>query len=115
MVALHAMKFWKDLQDAGEAPQFPYTLRFLFGTNEESGMGDVAYYRRHYADPAFLFTPDAEFPVCYGEKGGFDGLLSSKPLPEADRVIVRLEGGGRHECGSRHGRGRGEGRCEGPA
>ena len=93
VVALHAMKFWKDLQDAGEAPQFPYTLRFLFGTNEESGMGDVAYYRRHYADPAFLFTPDAEFPVCYGEKGGFDGLLSSKPLPEADRVVVRLEGG----------------------
>ena len=25
VVALHAMKFWKDLQDAGEAPQFPYT------------------------------------------------------------------------------------------
>ena len=66
------MKFWKDLQDAGEAPQFPYTVRFLFGANEESGMADVAYYHKHYDDPAFLFTPDAEFPVCYGEKGGYD-------------------------------------------
>ena len=47
MVALHAMKFWKDLQDAGEAPQFPYTVRFLFGANEESGMADVAYYHKH--------------------------------------------------------------------
>ncbi len=88
MVALHAMKFWKD-----QGAQFPYTLRFLFGTNEESGMGDVAYYHLHYDDPAFLFTPDAEFPVCYGEKGGFDGLLMSKPLPESERVIVSFTGG----------------------
>ena len=28
VMALHAMKFWKDLQDEGEAPQFPYTVRF---------------------------------------------------------------------------------------
>ena len=64
VMALHAMKFWKDLQDQGEAPQFPYTVRFLFGANEESGMADVAYYHLHYDDPAFLLTPDAEFPVC---------------------------------------------------
>ena len=93
VVALHAMKFWKDLQDAGEAPQFPYTVCFLFGANEESGMADVAYYHEHYEDPAFLFTPDAEFPVCYGEKGGYDGVLSSKPIEECARVIVEFEGG----------------------
>ncbi|WP_428421324.1 Sapep family Mn(2+)-dependent dipeptidase, partial [Paraeggerthella hominis] len=68
VVALHAVKFWKD-----QGVEFPYTVRFLFGANEESGMADVAYYHKHYDDPAFLFTPDAEFPVCYGEKGGFDG------------------------------------------
>ena len=91
VVALHAMKFWKDLQDAGEAPQFPYTVRFLFGANEESGMADVAYYHKHYDDPAFLFTPDAEFPVCYGEKGGYDGELISKPI--ADRIVLEFTGG----------------------
>ncbi len=93
VVALHAMKFWKDMQDAGEAPRFPYTLRFLFGANEETGMADVAYYRERYDDPAFLFTPDAEFPVCYGEKGGYSGSFSSKPIPEAERVVIAFTGG----------------------
>ena len=93
VVALHAMKFWKQLQDEGVAPQFPYTIRFLFGANEESGMADVAYYHKHYDDPAFLFTPDAEFPVCYGEKGGYDGTLTSKPIEPCARVIAEFEGG----------------------
>lgn len=91
VVALHALKFWKDLQDDGLAPRFPYTVRFLFGANEENGMADVAYYREHYADPLFLFTPDAEFPVCYGEKGLYDGFVSM-PCSETGR-IVKLEGG----------------------
>lgn len=93
VMALHAMKFWKDLQDAGETPQFPYTVRFLFGANEESGMADVAYYHKHYEDPAFLFTPDAEFPVCYGEKGGYDGVITSKRIEPCARVVVEFEGG----------------------
>ena len=59
LMALHAMKCLADL-DLG----FKHTIRFLFGTNEESGMNDVPYYRERFADPAFLFTPDAEFPVC---------------------------------------------------
>ena len=36
-------------------------------------MHDVYYYAEHFAMPAFCFTPDAEFPVCNGEKGGFSG------------------------------------------
>ena len=93
VIALHAMKFWKDQQDAGAVPQFPYTIRFLFGANEESGMADVAYYHEHYDDPAFLFTPDAEFPVCYGEKGGYDATITSKQIEECARVIAEFEGG----------------------
>lgn len=93
VMALHAMKFWKDLQDKGEASQFPYTVRFLFGANEETGMADVEYYRERYDDPAFLFTPDAEFPVCYGEKGGYNGVLMSKSMETQERVIVEFEGG----------------------
>ena len=92
VVTLHAMKFWKDLCEE-QGIKLPYTIRFLFGANEETGMGDVAYYQQRYADPAFLFTPDADFPVGYGEKGCYNGLLSSKPLPEDERVIVDFEGG----------------------
>ncbi len=71
--------------------KLPYTIRFLFGTNEETGMNDVPYYRERYADPAFLFTPDAEFPVCYGEKGGFDATVVSAPIEGGE--FLQFEGG----------------------
>ncbi|MCD8315898.1 MAG: Sapep family Mn(2+)-dependent dipeptidase, partial [Eggerthellaceae bacterium] len=87
MMALHAMKVVSDL-----GVDLPYTIRMIFGTNEETGMNDVPYYRARYADPVFLFTPDAEFPVSYGEKGGFDATVTSAPLGE-DRVILEREGG----------------------
>lgn len=93
VVALHAMNLWRALQQEGEAPRLPYTLRFIFGANEETGMGDVRYYRAHHADPAFLFTPDAEFPVCYGEKGIYNGLLTSANLPVETRSVILFEGG----------------------
>ena len=60
--------------------RLPYTLRIIFGANEETGMGDVPYYRRHFPDPAFLFTPDADFPVGYGEAGICHGRLVSAPI-----------------------------------
>lgn len=86
VIAMHAMKFWKD-----QGEELPYTIRFLFGANEETDLRDVEYYRERYADPAFLFTPDAEFPVCYGEKGGYNGTITSEPMP--DRVVIEMIGG----------------------
>ena len=90
VVALHALKFWRDRLET-EGRRFPYTVRFLFGANEETNMKDVVYYREHYPDPAFLFTPDAEFPVCYGESGICSGTLSSAPIGGGS--VVELEGG----------------------
>ena len=79
VVALHAAAFWRErLMRSGE--RLPYTLRIIFGANEETGMGDVPYYRRHFPDPAFLFTPDADFPVGYGEAGICHGRLVSAPI-----------------------------------
>jgi len=90
MVALHAVKFWKDRCDE-RGEQFPYTVRVLFGANEETNMKDVAYYRSHYDDPAFLFTPDSQFPLGYGESGICSGTLASPRF--ADREIVAIGGG----------------------
>lgn len=87
VVALYAMHFF-----AEHGIELPYTIRMIMGANEESGMRDVAYYRERFADPAFIFTPDADFPVCYGEKGGFDGCYTSKEMGE-DAVIFDFEGG----------------------
>lgn len=90
IVALHAVAFWRKLlAERGEA--FPCTVRMLFGANEETSMQDVAYYRAHYPDPDFLFTPDAEFPVCYGEAGICSGIIESAPLKNGD--LRMMEGG----------------------
>ncbi len=86
ITALHAVKCLSQLD-----VKRPYAIRFLFGANEETAMADVAWYLDHYDSPAFLFTPDADFPVCYGEKGGFDGRITSAPI--ADPVILDINGG----------------------
>lgn len=44
--------------------------RIIFGCNEESGSSCVKYYFQHQPFPKMGFTPDAGFPVVYGEKAG---------------------------------------------
>lgn len=85
IVSLYAAKFFKEL-----GVELPYTLRILLGANEETGMGDVDYYLKHYEQPAFCMTPDGSFPVCYGEKGIFGGDLVSAEIMEN---IVEFRGG----------------------
>ena len=70
----------------------PYTIRCIIGSNEETSMGDVEWYLEHQPQPAFLFTPDADFPLCYGEKGGYSCIVTSAELGE-DRRIVDFTGG----------------------
>ena len=90
MVALHAVKFWKDRCASG-GEQLPYTVRILFGANEETNMKDVAYYRERFDDPAFLFTPDSQFPLGYGESGICSGMLTSDMIVSGD--IEQIGGG----------------------
>ena len=59
-------------------------------------MHDVDYYAEHYPMPAFCFTPDAEFPVCNGEKGGFNGELVSPKFENG--IITAFEGGVAHNA-----------------
>ena len=49
MVAtLYALKFLKE-----EGVSLKYPIRALIGDNEETGMGDVDYYLKHYTAPVF--------------------------------------------------------------
>ncbi len=52
-------------------------VRFVVGTDEESGWGDMDYYFAHNGlkDPDFGFSPDAEFPIINGEKGNITEYL----------------------------------------
>lgn len=91
VLSLYAAHFLKRLADEADKP-FPYTLRCLVGVNEETGMEDVEWYLKHYDQPAFLFTPDANFPLIFGEKGRIQAAISSADLGD-NGVIVSLDGG----------------------
>lgn len=85
VLCLYALKFLKD-----EAGLLRYPVRALLGCNEETNMKDVAWYNAHEKPPVFCFTPDAEFPLCNGEKGQFEADLLS-PVLNGD--ILDFEGG----------------------
>ena len=91
ILCLYALKY---LKDSGTALKYP--VRALLGANEETNMHDVDYYAEHYPMPAFCFTPDAEFPVCNGEKGGFNGELVSPKFENG--IITAFEGGVAHNA-----------------
>ena len=73
IVTLYALKFLKE-----QGYQLRYPIRAIVGDNEETHMNDVKYYLENYPAPVFCFTPDAEFPVCNGEKGHFGGKIVSR-------------------------------------
>lgn len=53
-------------------------------------MTDVHHYLEGHADPAFLFTPDANFPVCNAEKGCYGATFKSAPI--ANGAILSWSG-----------------------
>ena len=73
VLCLYALKY---LQDRGVKLRYP--VRALLGANEETGMGDVEYYLANYKAPLFCFSPDANFPLCNGEKGIYHGRMIAK-------------------------------------
>ncbi|MBZ4656237.1 MAG: succinyl-diaminopimelate desuccinylase [Thermoanaerobacter sp.] len=57
----------KAIKDAGL--KLSKRVRILFGTNEESGSHEIEYYLKHDEVPTMGFTPDAQYPIIYAEKG----------------------------------------------
>ena len=90
VLSLYAAAFFRrQVEETGE--KLPYTLRCIIGNNEETGMGDVPYYLDRYPEPAFCFSPDADFPVICGEKGVYHGEFTSAAI--AGGKLVELDGG----------------------
>ena len=76
VLCLYALKYLKERNIP-----LKYPIRALLGANEETGMGDVEYYLANYPAPLFCFSPDANFPLCNGEKGIYHGrILFRQPL-----------------------------------
>ena len=81
MAALFAMKAVKE-----SGRKFTRRVRLILGQTEENGdWTDMDYYCRNEELPTFGFTPDADFPVIYGEKGI---LHIDLVLPEESGVAV---------------------------
>ncbi len=55
-----------------------HELRSFVGCDEERGMCDLEYYKKHYPTPMLSMIADSGFPVCYGEKGIVEGQFLSK-------------------------------------
>lgn len=86
IACIYAMK---DLLDSG-AP-LKRRIRIIFGQSEEVGIWhDMEWYKAHEELPVFGFTPDADFPAIYGEKGILGMELS---VPASASALERIEGG----------------------
>lgn len=68
-------------------------VRFIFGTDEENGSSDLAYYTKKEALPEKLFTPDGEYPVINLEKGMIRGEASASCSHDGRKSIVCAHGG----------------------
>lgn len=90
IAALYAMKAIKESE-----VELSRKIRMIFGTNEETGWGCMDYYFKHEEAPTMAFTPDADFPVIYGEKGiiTFD-LINEVELEECGGMtLIDIYGG----------------------
>ena len=72
VAAYHALKMLKD-----NNIKLNRRVRLIVGCDEETGFRGVEYYKKHCEIPNFGFTPDASFPVIYGEKGIIQLTLDS--------------------------------------
>lgn len=87
--ALYGLKAIKD-----SGIKLSKKVRIIFGTNEESGCGEIEHYFKTEKAPISGFTPDAEYPIINGEKGLtiFDFVKDLKFLGNND-VIKYIKGG----------------------
>ena len=73
VLSMYALKY---LIDTGY--KFKKRFRLLVGCNEETGSKCMDYYSEHDEEFSMGFTPDAEFPGIYAEKGTYGCNLVGK-------------------------------------
>lgn len=89
IMAVYALKAIRDLN-------FPIDrrIRVLFGSDEECGSSCVKYYVENgYEMPTIGFTPDAQFPAIFCEKGTSNFLAGTKIYNKGE-IDVEYFGGG---------------------
>ena len=88
MSALYAMKI---LKDQGFKPN--KRIRLIIGTDEETASRGLKRYLEVESEPTIGFSPDADFPLIYGEKG----IMSIDILDENEnKDIISITAGDRY-------------------
>lgn len=85
VICLYALKA---LKDGGVRPK--RKIKLIAGCNEESGWACMEHYKKVAHMPDEGFTPDADFPVIYAEKGILHLRLD---FPLQDAPFSTLDGG----------------------
>ncbi|MEJ8738255.1 dipeptidase PepV [Erysipelotrichaceae bacterium HCN-30851] len=91
MSGFYALKMLKD-----KGIKLNRKVMLILGCDEESGMECMEYYTKHGEIPTLGFTPDADFPVIYGEKGGLhiemsgscETVISSMHAGERPNIVI---------------------------
>ena len=87
--AVYALKAIRDL-----GLPIDRRIRVLFGSDEECGSSCAEYYTHNgYEMPTIGFTPDAEFPVIFCEKGT-TGFVAGSKVYDKGEIEVEYFGGG---------------------
>lgn len=89
LACLYAMKAIKD-----SGLPISHRVRMIWGTDEETFARGIHYYLDREEAPDYGFSPDAEFPVIYAEKGiaRFQYQLA---YPSGNPHIISLQAGSR--------------------
>lgn len=84
----------KAVKDAGL--KLNRRVRILFGTNEETGSNEIEYYLKHEEAPTIGFTPDANYPIIYAEKGiTIFNVVKDFKVKSGEIAIKYIRGGNR--------------------
>ncbi|MCE5196981.1 MAG: Sapep family Mn(2+)-dependent dipeptidase [Negativicutes bacterium] len=88
VMSLYAMKIVREL-----GIPIHKNVRVIMGANEESGMQCVKHYREVEGGFDYGFTPDAAFPVTFGEKGSYRANFSAGKLGKGEVKLLSVQGG----------------------
>ncbi|MFA0815110.1 MAG: dipeptidase PepV [Anaerofustis sp.] len=87
-IAMYAMKIVKEM-----GIPLKKRIRLVLGANEESGSKCMAYYREKEGGFTMGFSPDADFPLIFGEKGNFAAVLNGCVNGGDEVELTALSGG----------------------
>ncbi|MBE5955002.1 MAG: dipeptidase PepV [Lachnospiraceae bacterium] len=87
--ALYALKAIKD-----SGIQLDRRIRVIFGTDEECGSSCIEHYKEVGEEtPVMGFTPDADYPLIFCEKGMTGVLVGKKNPVNGVKKVLKFEGG----------------------